>query len=322
MQTVLVSGGAGFIGSHLCAYLLSQNYQVICIDNLLTGSKINIQPYLNNEQFKFIEFDVINSLQDIKKQFSKLDYIFHLASPASPNINSPRSYLSYPLETLMVNSVGTQNLLELARENNCRFLYASSSEVYGDPTISPQNESYFGNVNPNGIRSVYDEGKRYGEAISMAYVRKFNLDARIVRVFNTYGPNMLKDDGRVVSNFINQALLEAPITVYGKGLQTRSFSYISDTIDGFVKTMFLDNLKGEVFNIGNPIEKTIYEFATIIKELTHSSSEIVYKPLPEDDPKQRKPDIQKAGQMLGFFPKVSLEEGLKYTIDYFKSINS
>jgi nucleoside-diphosphate-sugar epimerase len=216
-----------------------------------------------------------------------------------------------------VNSFGTHQLLDLALKNKSRFLYASSSEVYGDPSISPQVESYFGNVNPNGPRSVYDEGKRFGEAITMAFVRKYDVDARIVRIFNTYGPNMREDDGRVVSNFIIQALQNKPLTIYGKGDQTRSFSYVSDTVSGLIKTMFTDGQKGGVFNIGNPIEKTILEFATLIKELTGSKVDFVYEDLPQDDPKQRKPDISNAKDRLGYVPSVTLEEGLKKTIEYF-----
>ncbi|HSW89132.1 MAG TPA: UDP-glucuronic acid decarboxylase family protein [Candidatus Saccharimonadales bacterium] len=320
MQTVLVAGGAGFIGSHLCEKLLQENFSVICIDNLLTSDKKNIESFLPNPNFKFIEEDITQPLLTTNYQLPTINYIFHLASPASPNLNSPRSYMSYPIETLQVNSVGTKNLLDLALDQHAKFLYASTSEVYGDPAVSPQQESYFGNVNPNGIRSVYDEGKRFGEAITMAYYRKYGVDIRIMRIFNTYGPNMLADDGRVVSNFIVAALQNKPLSVYGEGSQTRSFCYVSDLVDGLYAAMFSDKTKAEVINLGNPIEKTIKEFAMLIKDLTKTSSEITYETLPDDDPKQRKPDITKAKQLLGWEPKVGLEEGLQKTLEYFKNI--
>ena len=320
MQTVFVAGGAGFIGSNLCEKLLSQGYFVVCIDNLLTSSKKNIEPLLSNPNFQFVEQDVIHvELSDFDK-LPKPDFIFHLASPASPNSNSKTSYMAFPLETMMVNTLGTYKLLEVATKYNARFLFASTSEVYGDPEVSPQSEEYVGCVNPNGIRSVYDEGKRAGEAIVMAFVRKFNVDARIIRIFNTYGPNMQPDDGRVVSNFIVQALRGEPLTIYGDGSQTRSFGYVSDLVEGMYLLMFTDGLQGEVVNIGNPIEKTIKEFATIVKEITGTSSEIVYNELPSDDPRQRKPDINKAKKLLDWEPKVTLEDGLKKTIAYFRKV--
>lgn len=320
MQTVYVAGGAGFIGSNLVHDLLEKNYEVVVIDNFLTSSRKNIEPFLDSPHFHFLEKDVIAISEDSIADLPKPDFIFHLASPASPNDKSPRSYIAYPLETLQVNAQGTKNLLDIAKKYNSRFLYASTSEVYGDPTVSPQVESYWGNVNPNGVRSVYDEAKRYGEAMVMAYVRKYNTDARIVRIFNTYGPNMQIDDGRVVSNMIMQALRNEPLTIYGDGSQTRSFCYVSDLLEGLEKFMFADNLQGEVINLGNPNEKTIIEFATLIKSLTHTSSEIIHQPLPQDDPKKRNPDISKAKKLLNWEPKVSLEEGLQKTIDYFKQI--
>ncbi|RJQ36091.1 NAD-dependent epimerase/dehydratase family protein [Candidatus Microgenomates bacterium] len=321
MQSVLVAGGAGFIGSHLCEELLNEGYRVFCVDNLITGDKKNIDAFLNNSNFKFVELDIVQNFSALDSQFPILDYIFHLASPASPNKKSPRSYINYPLETLMANSVGTRNLLELAKKTKAKFLFASTSEIYGDPLISPQNEEYFGNVNPNGIRSVYDEAKRFGEAITMAYVRKFDLDARIVRIFNTYGPKMQKDDGRVVSNFIIQAINNLNITIYGNGNQTRSFCFINDMIKGLSLAMFTENTKGEVINLGNPDERRVSELATIIKELTKSSSSISEESLPDDDPKLRNPDINKAKKVLGWEPTIKLEEGLEKTIEYFKSIN-
>lgn len=318
MQTVLIAGGAGFIGSHLTKSLLSENYKVICLDNFLTGDRKNIDDLLENPNFKFIESDITKPIESI--EISDVNFIFHLASPASPNKKSPRSYINFPVETLLVNSVGTKNLLDLAKKSGAKFLYASSSEIYGNPLVSPQKEEYFGNVNPNGIRSVYDEGKRFGEAITMAYFRKYNMDVRIIRIFNTYGPFMQIDDGRVVSNFINQAIKNEKITIYGDGLQTRSFCYIDDMVKGLELSMFSGNTKGQVFNLGNPLEKTIGELAKIIISLTNSESEIVFEDLPEDDPKKRNPDIEKAQKTFGFKPQVSIEDGLLRTIEYFKSL--
>ena len=317
MQTVLVAGGAGFIGTHLCKRLLTENYKVICIDSLITGDKSNLKDILDNKNFTFLEQDITKSLDEELTA----DYIFHLASPASPNKKSPRSYINHPIETLLANSLGTYNLLELAKKTSSKFLYASSSEVYGDASVSPQSEDYFGNVNPNGIRSVYDEGKRFGEAITASYVREYRLDARIIRIFNTYGPMMQIDDGRVVSNFINQAILNKPITIYGNGSQTRSFCYIDDMVEGLILAMFSDKTKGEVINLGNPDERKISELATIIKTITSSQSDIVFEELPEDDPKIRKPDISKAEKLIGWGPKVGIEEGVRKTAEYFKSIN-
>lgn len=316
MQTVLVAGGAGFIGSHLCKKLLTQEYKVICVDNLVTGSKDNLKNLREDKNFTFLEKDITHPLgQDINA-----DYIFHLASPASPNKKSPRSYINHPLETLLANSLGTYNLLELAKKTSAKFLYVSSSEVYGDPAVSPQKENYFGNVNPNGVRSVYDEGKRFGEAITMNYVREYGLNARIIRIFNTYGPMMQPDDGRVVSNFITQAISGQPLTVYGSGQQTRSFCFVDDMVDGLILAMFSDKTKGEVLNLGNPDERKILEFASLIKKLTGSASEIVFEDLPTDDPKERKPDIAKAKELIGWQPKVSIEQGLEKTVQYFKSV--
>lgn len=317
MSTFIVTGGAGFIGSHICEELLKSGDTVICIDNLLTGSRENIEEFLQNPNFKFIEHDVTKQLPEIE---GAIDGIFHFASPASPNKKSPKSYIAFPIETLLVNSLGTYNLLELAKEKNARFVYASTSEVYGDPAVSPQPETYFGNVNPNGIRSVYDEGKRFSEAAVMAYVRKYNLDGRILRIFNTYGDKMQKDDGRVVSNFIVQALAGSPITIYGDGSQTRSFCYVSDLVSGILEIMKRDNLKGEVINLGNPEERTVVSLAEIIKRLTNSKSEILFEELPEDDPTKRRPDITKAQKLLDFAPIVGVEEGLTKTIEYFKTL--
>jgi len=317
MQTVLVAGGAGFIGTHLCKSLLSDGYRVICVDNLITGDKNNLSELLTNQNFSSIEQDIIKPL-NIDEQ---IDFIFHLASPASPNKKSPRSYINYPIETLLVNSQGTHLLLELAKQKESKFLFTSTSEIYGDPLVSPQKEDYFGNVNPNGVRSVYDESKRFGEAITMAYLRKFNLDVRIIRIFNTYGPLMQKNDGRVVSNFINQAINNQPLTIYGDGKHTRSFCFVDDMVGGIEAAMFTADTKGEVINLGNPDEKTIADLAELIKKITGATSKITNaEECPEDDPKSRKPDIEKAKRLLHWEPKVSIEEGLGKTIQYFKKI--
>ncbi len=320
MKTALVAGGAGFMGSHLCKKLLDKNFRVICLDNLVTGNDGVIKKFLSAKNFKFLKANVSDS-KDLKN-LNDVSFIFHLASPASPSQKSPRSYLAFPIETLLANSLGTYNLLNIAKNSNAKFLYASSSEVYGDPKVSPQGEDYFGNVNPVGIRSVYDEGKRFGEAITMAYVRKFNTDARIIRIFNTFGPNMRNDDGRVISNFINQAIRNEPLTVYGDGKQTRSVCYIDDLIEGLLLSMFSDKTKGEVINLGNSEEKTIIELANLIKKLTNSNSEIIFEPLPDDDPKQRKPNIEKAKRLLSWKPKVDIDQGLLETIEYFEKIKN
>jgi len=314
---ILVAGGAGFIGSHLCEKLLKKGNRVFCVDNLLTGNLKNIEPFLKNKKFKFWQWDVTQKPTQ-KMAVEKFDAIFHLASPASPNPESPLSYLHYPAETLFANSLGTFNLLELANQDKAKFLFASTSEIYGDPKISPQPETYWGNVNPNGIRSCYDEAKRFGEAMTMVFVRKFKVNARIVRIFNTYGPKMDKKDGRVVVNFINQILEKKPLTVYGQGKQTRSFCYIDDTVEGLMSAMFKVKTSGEIFNIGNDEEYTILELAKMIIKLFDNGSKIIYEPLPVDDPTNRCPDIAKAKKILDWKPKVSLKEGLLKTVDYFE----
>jgi nucleoside-diphosphate-sugar epimerase len=311
MKKALVTGGAGFVGSHLCNVLVKKGLEVVCVDNLITGKKKNIGQLINNKSFTFKHIDVINT--DLKDK--GVDYIFHLASPASPV-----DYQKYPEETALVNSLGTLNLLKLAVENKARFLFASTSEVYGDPEEHPQKETYWGNVNSFGPRSCYDEGKRFGEAITYVYVKKYGVDARVIRIFNTYGPNMQKDDGRVVSNFINQTLEGKSLTVYGRGDQTRSFCYVSDLVAGIEKVMFKKGLGGEIFNLGNPEEYTILDFAKKIKKLTGSKSKIIFKPLPEDDPKKRQPDTTKAKKLLDWKPKVSVHEGLKRTIEYYEGL--
>lgn len=320
MGTVLITGGAGFIGSHLTRRLLFDGYSVICVDNLLTGSKKNIEDLEGKPGFSFVEQDVAQAHDFGSYGQDKIEYVFHLASPASPNKNSLKSYIAFPIETLLVNSIGTYYMLQLAKQHNAGFLFASSSEVYGDPAESPQKETYFGNVNPIGPRSVYDEGKRFGEAMTFGFVRKYDVNARAVRIFNTFGPLMQKDDGRVVSNFINQALSNQPLTIYGNGSQTRSFCYVDDLVEGLLRAMLSSGTKGEVFNLGNPDERTIKELADLIKQKTNSTSEIQFLKLPEDDPKRRKPDINKAQKVLSWSPKVSVEEGLEKTINYFSSL--
>ena len=311
-----MTGGAGFIGSNLCDRLLGEGYAVIAFDNLITGKKSNLEAALKNPRFTFIEHDITQPLNNPAiLQSCNLAYIYHLASPASVI-----DYQKYPEETALVNSIGTINILHLAKEKGARFLLASTSEVYGDPKEHPQKETYWGNVNPNGIRACYDESKRFAEMMTMLYVRKYDLDARIIRIFNTYGPRMRPDDGRVVSNFINQAIAGLPLTVYGDGKQTRSFCYVDDLVSGMLKAMVSDKAKGEVFNLGNPEEYTMVDLAGKIKSMTGSSSEVIYAKLPQDDPKERRPDITKAKTTLGWEPKISLSDGLIKTIEYYRSI--
>nr|WP_276698472.1 UDP-glucuronic acid decarboxylase family protein [Methanobacterium formicicum] len=309
MRNILISGAAGFIGSHLCDKFLENSYHVIGVDNFLTGTPKNIEHLLEMENFEFIHHDITAPLE-----LNSVDLILHFACPASPV-----DYLKFPLETMKVNSVGTLNMLEIAKKHDARYIFASTSEIYGDPTVHPQSESYWGNVNPIGPRSVYDEAKRFSEAISMSYFREQSLDMRIIRIFNTYGPRMKSNDGRVVPNFITQALNMENITVYGNGDQTRSFCYITDLIEGIFEIALTDNLKGEIMNLGNPEEYKIIDLAKIIIEKTSSESQIIYKSLPEDDPKQRCPDITKIKGLTGWQPKVSLKEGINLTIDYFKN---
>ncbi len=308
MQTSLVAGGSGFIGSHLCEYLLGKGERVIAVDNLGSGRKANIEGLLGNDRFSFIEHDVREPL----KIDGNIDFVYNLASRASPV-----DFATEPVEIMMTNSLGTYNLINLAKAKNARFLMASTSECYGDPEVSPQPETYWGHVNPNGPRSCYDESKRFSEALTMTYVRHEGLDGRIIRIFNTYGPRMRLDDGRVVPNFVTQALAGKPMTVYGDGLQTRSFCYVSDLVRGIYLMMHADT-RGEVVNLGNPVEMTVLEFAKKIKAITGSSAEIVFRPLPENDPMQRRPDISKAKRLLGWEPEVGLDEGLKMTIEWFR----
>ena len=307
MQTAVVTGGAGFLGSHLCDKLLSEGLKVICIDNLITGNVDNISHLAGNEKFSFIKHDVTNYIFIP----GKVDFILHFASPASPV-----DYLQLPIQTLKVGSLGTHKALGLAKEKKARFLLASTSEVYGDPEIHPQPEDYWGNVNPIGPRGVYDEAKRFAEALVMAYHRYHNVDTRIVRIFNTFGPRMRAKDGRAIPNFIMQALTGQPITVYGDGSQTRSFCYITDQVDGLFKLLMSD--ENEPVNIGNPEEIPLIEIAKEIIELTQSESKIIFEELPVNDPKVRQPDISKAKEKLGWTPKVNRKEGLMKTIQYFR----
>ncbi len=306
-KVAVVTGGAGFLGSHLCEKLLSENISVVCIDNLLTGNINNISHLFKNENFTFIKHDVTNFIHVP----GQVDYILHFASPASPI-----DYLKLPIQTLKVGSLGTHKALGLAKEKGARILLASTSEVYGDPEIHPQKENYWGNVNPIGPRGVYDEAKRFAEAMTMAYQRYHNLETRIVRIFNTYGPRMRLNDGRALPAFVSQALKGEDVTVFGDGSQTRSFCYVSDLIDGIFRLLLSD--EKEPVNIGNPSEITIKQFAEEVISLTGSKSKIVYKDLPQDDPKVRQPNIEKAKRVLNWEPKVDRTEGLKLTLDYFK----
>ncbi len=311
----VVTGGAGFLGSHLCDRLLERDYEVVCLDNLLTGNTSNIAHLMGHSNFKFIKYNVIDYLF----VEGPVDAVLHFASPASPI-----DYLEMPIQTLKVGSLGTHKALGLAKEKKARFLLASTSEVYGDPLVNPQPETYWGNVNPIGPRGVYDEAKRFAEAMTMAYRRYHKMDARIARIFNTYGPRMRPNDGRVVSNFIVQALGGSPLTIYGNGSQTRSFCYVSDLIGGILSLLAAppSNEMGQPFNIGNPEERTIGDLATKIIALAGSSSPVVYQDLPVDDPHVRCPDIRRVKSILGWRPEVGIDEGLQLTIDYFRGSGS
>ena len=303
---ILVTGGAGFIGSHLCRRLLEEKHQVICLDNLDTGSMEHIRDLLRNPDFTFIEQDVTNAFR------FEVDQIYNLACPASPV-----HYQRDPIHTAMTNVMGAVNCLELARQQNATVLLSSTSEVYGDPLVHPQTEDYRGNVNPIGIRSCYDEGKRMAETLYFDYHRSYGIDIRVARIFNTYGPQMLFDDGRVVSNLIVQALRGEKMTIYGDGLQTRSFCYVSDTVEALVRLMNTPGITGPI-NVGNPQELSVLEIAKLVHEETKTASELVFEPLPEDDPTRRKPDISRARTQLGWEPRVNLQEGLRLTIQDFR----
>jgi dTDP-glucose 4,6-dehydratase len=303
----LITGGAGFLGSHLSDKLIERGWDVICMDNLVTGAAPNIAHLVSHPRFRFVQHDVTRYIN----VDDHLDAVLHFASPASPD-----DYLKLPIPTLKVGALGTHNTLGLALAKKAKYLLASTSECYGDPEVSPQPETYWGHVNPIGPRGVYDEAKRFAEAMTMAYHRYHKVDSRIVRIFNTYGPRMRLNDGRALPNFLYQALTGKPITVYGSGKQTRSFCYVADLVEGLMK--LLDSNEHEPTNIGNPQEITILEFAERIRELTHTKAEIIFKPLPQDDPKQRCPDITKARRVLNWEPKVGLAEGLRFTLEYFQ----
>lgn len=305
---IVVTGGAGFIGSHICSKLLEAGHTVLCIDNMSTGSLSNISGIKGNKNFSFSRKDVIEV-----RTLKKFDIIFHLASPASPVY-----YQKHPVETMLANSVGTKNVLDMAKKHKARLIFASTSEVYGNPKQHPQTESYWGNVNPTGIRSCYDESKRFGEALCMAYFRK-GLDIRIARIFNTYGPRMNARDGRVIPSFIMQAIQNNDITVYGKGNQTRSFCYVDDMVRGIISLSEKD-VTGEIINLGNPDEYSVIDIAKKIKKLTGSISDIVFAGMPEDDPLRRKPDISKAKRLLSWEPETGLENGLGLSIEYFRNL--
>ncbi len=309
MNTVLITGGAGFIGSHLCELFLSEGHRVLCVDNLLTGNKRNIELLLKNERFLFIQHDVSKHIEISER----VDFLLHFASPASP-----ADYHMYPIQTLKVGSLGTHNALGLAKAKKAVFLLASTSEVYGDPLVHPQREDYWGNVNPIGPRGVYDEAKRFAEAMVLAYHRSHGMNVKIIRIFNTYGPRMRKNDGRAIPNFISQALAGDPITVFGDGSQTRSFCYVDDLVRG-IRALLFSNAT-EPVNIGNPNEMTVLELAKLIIELTGSKSKIEFRDLPQDDPKIRQPDITRARKVLGWEPKVDVRTGLRKTIEYFKTL--
>lgn len=314
-RTCLVTGGAGFVGSHLCDRLIEEGYEVICLDNLLTGNKENIKHLLDNPNFEFIEADTTGVLED-KQELSELNYIFHLASPASPI-----DFKNYSEEILLANSLGTLNVLKLAKMTGAVFLDASTSEAYGDPLEHPQKETYFGNVNTFGPRSCYDESKRFGETTTYVYLKKYNLDARVVRIFNTYGPRMQKDDGRVVSNFILAALKGEPFKIDGDGSQTRSFCYVDDLVEGIMKVMFTPGTKGEIYNLGNPGEFTIKELAELVNKIAGTNSEMEFSgEFRENDPMKRRPDISKVKTATGWEPKVGLERGITESIEYYKKL--
>ena len=309
MSRALITGGAGFLGSHLCDLFLARGHEVICVDNFLTGSPKNIEHLSGRDGFTFMELDVTNFIH----VDGALDYVLHFASPASPI-----DYLEKPIQTLKVGSLGTHKALGLAKDKKARYLLASTSEVYGDPLVHPQKEDYWGNVNPVGPRGVYDEAKRFAEAMTMAYHRFHGVETRIVRIFNTYGERMRVNDGRVVPAFISQALRDEPLTVFGDGSQTRSFCYVSDLVDGIYRLLMSNETMPT--NIGNPSEMTVLQFAEEIKRLVGTSAPIEFRPLPEDDPKIRRPDITKARTLLGWEPRVPLEDGLRRTIDYFREV--
>ncbi len=307
---VLVTGGAGFIGSHLSESLLADGHEVVVLDNFITGRRLNLRSFADHPRLTVIEHDIVEPIE-----LGAIDRVFHLASPASPV-----GYMRYPIETHLVNSVGTLNMLRHAQDAGARFLFTSTSEAYGNPTVHPQTEDYFGNVNPVGPRSCYDESKRFGESITMEFVRQWGFDARIVRIFNTYGPRTDPDDGRVIPSFISLAEERRPLVVFGDGSQTRSLCYVSDLVQGLRLAMETPNTTGEVINLGNPDERTVLEIATIINDLCGSDAGVRFEPARQDDPDRRRPDITKATELLGWRPVVGLDEGLRQTVDYFRTV--
>lgn len=317
-QTHLISGGAGFIGSFVCERLLQEGNHVICVDNFITGQRKNIEHLSHNRNFTLIEADIAKPLLEVYE--TSIDFILHLASPAGPNPSSPKSYHALPVETYLANSIGTHHLLDLAKKNNAIFLFASTSEIYGDPEIHPQSETYWGHVNPIGPRAIYDESKRLGEAICAAWSRKFGVQTRIARIFNTYGPRMNPEDGRVIPLFIQAALQNKPLIIHGDGHQTRSFCFVDDQVKGLLALLHSD-LDADPVNIGNPAELMIKELAETIIRLINSKSTIQFDKLPEDDPERRRPDISKAKEKLGWQPKINLEEGLLKTVEYFRGVH-
>ena len=318
-KCALVTGAAGFLGSHLCDGLLSAVATVIGVDNLLTGNKKNLESARSHSEFRFIHADAVNNPEAYLPKDTKIDVIFHFASPASPPL-----YQKYPVETYLINSLGTHNLVQylVATNSEARFIFASTSEIYGDPKEHPQKETYWGNTNPNGMRACYDESKRFGEMVCGVHFRNFDLDTRIIRIFNTFGPRMNPKDGRVIPNFMTQVLVNKPLTIYGDGMQTRSLCYITDLVEGVLAIGSSDEIKGETFNLGNPAEMTVLEIADMIKIISGISSPFVYKPLPIDDPVQRRPDITKIKNVLGWEPKVAPKDGLLKTLVYFKDLIS
>jgi len=317
MSKILIAGGAGFIGSNLASKFLAEGQEVIVVDNLASSAENNILKLSENPLFRFIKADITFPLPDDVYA----DAVFHMASPASPNHHSPISYHSLPMETMMANTTGTLELLKFCQRNNAKFLFASTSEIYGDPLEHPQKEDYRGNVSTTGPRAVYDEAKRFGETLTSYFWRERGVDCRIARIFNTYGPNMHKDDLRMIARFIMQALANEPITIFGDGSQTRSLCYVDDLLDGLGRLMFYENTKGQIVNLGNPEEHTVIEFAGMVKNLTNSSSDIVHsEELPKDDPLRRCPDISKAKELLQWEPKVSLSDGLTKMVEYVKGL--
>jgi nucleoside-diphosphate-sugar epimerase len=320
MSKILITGGAGFIGSHLCQRLLSDGHEVICVDNFISGSKANIEPFLANPQFKHVEFDITRPLDELDKlcTLDGLTHIFHFACPASPNPESTISYMAHPIETMMVSSLGSKNMLDLAKSHSAEIIFASTSEVYGDPLVHPQKETYWGNVNSTGPRSCYDEGKRFMEALAFSYYRTHQTKIKVVRIFNTYGPHMRLDDGRFTINLIDSYINHKPFKMYGNGEVTRSFCYIDDLVSGIMAVHQSDKTIGEVINLGNPTELTLSQAIFIFEEVAHTSLAKEYLGSQIDDPKKRQPDITKAKTLLGWEPKIDFAKGIKQTLDFYQ----